>query len=393
MEKISEMIERLCPERIEKVPLWELTAWDKKFNAVDKAMQKKIIKYSYLLAKELDDLVDDSGDIRILYTTEDVAYTTEEKAEGKISEGEIVAIPWGGNPTVKYYNGRFVTGDNRIATSLDTSRLENKYLYYWMLGQIDVISSFYRGAGIKHPSMYSVLTMEIPLPPLSIQQEIVRILDTFTSMITNLETELASRQKQYEHYRNKLLTFDENDESVEWKTLKAISENCDKQRKPITSSKRVAGEYPYYGASGIVDYVKGYIFEGDYLLISEDGANLVVRSTPIAFSISGKNWVNNHAHVIKFEHRETRRLVEIYLNSIDLSPWITGGAQPKLNQEKLNTIPLPIPSFEMQQEIVSILDTFESLITNIKQELDARKKQYEYYREQLLTFRPSPALP
>ena len=201
MEKISEMIERLCPEGVEKVPLWEITAWDKKFNAVDKSMQKKIIKYHYLLAKDLDDLVDDSGDIRILYTTEDIAYTTEEKAEGKISGGEVVAIPWGGNPTVKYYNGRFVTGDNRIATSLDTSRLNNKYLFYWMLGQLDIISTFYRGAGIKHPSMFSLLTLEIPLPPLPIQQEIVRILDSFTQLQSHLEAELASRQKQYEYYK------------------------------------------------------------------------------------------------------------------------------------------------------------------------------------------------
>ena len=81
-----------------------------------------------------------------------------------------------------------------------------------------------------------------------------------------------------------------------------ISENHDSKRKPITSGNREAGEHPYYGASGIVDYVSGYIFDGDYLLVSEDGNNLVARSTPIAFSISGKNWVNNHAHVLKYEN-------------------------------------------------------------------------------------------
>lgn len=86
-----------------------------------------------------------------------------------------------------------------------------------------------------------------------------------------------------------------------------ISENHDSKRKPITSGNREAGEYPYYGASGIVDYVSGYIFDGDYLLVSEDGNNLVARSTPIAFSISGKNWVNNHAHVLEFDCYATRR--------------------------------------------------------------------------------------
>ena len=89
-------------------------------------------------------------------------------------------------------------------------------------------------------------------------------------------------------------------------------------RKPVTSGNREAGNIPYYGASGIVDYVKDYIFDGDYLLISEDGANLLARNTPIAFSISGKNWVNNHAHILRFNNRITQRYVEIYLNSIDL---------------------------------------------------------------------------
>lgn len=99
-----------------------------------------------------------------------------------------------------------------------------------------------------------------------------------------------------------------------------LGENLDSKRKPITSGLREAGSIPYYGASGIVDYVKDYIFDGDFLLISEDGANLLARNTPIAFSISGKSWVNNHAHVIKFDSYAERRYVEYYLNSIDLAP-------------------------------------------------------------------------
>ena len=97
---------------------------------------------------------------------------------------------------------------------------------------------------------------------------------------------------------------------VEWKTLGELAENLDSKRKPITSGLRDAGDIPYYGASGIVDYVKDYIFDGDFLLVSEDGANLLARSTPIAFSVSGKSWVNNHAHVLKFETYAERRYVE-----------------------------------------------------------------------------------
>ena len=174
-------------------------------------------------------------------------------------------------------------------------------------------------------------------------------------------------------------------------TLEDISENYDNQRKPVTSGNREVGEYPYYGASGIVDYVSDYLFDGDYLLVSEDGANLLARSTPIAFSISGRNWVNNHAHVLKFDTYAARRYVEFYLNSIDLSPWVTGGAQPKLNQKNLNKIKIPFPAPKEQEHIVAILDRFDAICNDISEglpaEIEARQKQYEYYRDKLLTFK------
>ncbi len=180
---------------------------------------------------------------------------------------------------------------------------------------------------------------------------------------------------------------------VEWRPLGELAENLDSMRKPITSGLRESGKIPYYGASGIVDYVKDYIFDGDFLLISEDGANLVARNTPIAFSVSGKSWVNNHAHILKFKTYVERRLVEIYLNSIDLTPYISGAAQPKLNQKNLNSIKIPIPcpenpekSLVIQTEIVRILDTFTELTTKLTTELNARKKQYNYYRDHLLSF-------
>ena len=169
---------------------------------------------------------------------------------------------------------------------------------------------------------------------------------------------------------------------VELKTLDQISENCDSERRPVTSGNREAGVYPYYGASGIVDYVSDYIFDGDYLLVSEDGANLLARNTPIAFSISGKNWVNNHAHILKFDSIITQQYVEHFLNSIDLSPYISGAAQPKLNQKNLNKIPIPFPPIPIQEMIVNLLNKFSEL----EAELEARRKQYDYYRQQLFDF-------
>ena len=271
----------------------------------------------------------------------------------------------------------------------------------------------------------TIAQYRMTIPPLDIQSRIVNVLDNFEKICSDLNiglpAEIEARQKQYEYYRDKLLTFAETGNTILSRaeqsraeqsraeqsralikllqyvfgyavvTLEDIAENCDSMRKPVTSGKREAGEYPYYGASGIVDYVKDYIFDGDYLLVSEDGANLLARSTPIAFSISGKNWVNNHAHVLKFDRYETRRFVEFYLNSIDLAPYISGGAQPKLNQKNLNRIEIPLPSQERQKYIVEILDRFDTicndLTSGLPAEIEARQKQYEFYRDKLLSFK------
>ena len=255
-----------------------------------------------------------------------------------------------------------------------------------------------KGAKMPRGSKPHILKYLVPIPcpddpekSLAIQGEIVRILDSFNELTAELTAELIQRKKQYNHYCNQLLTFDEDE--VDWKTLGQLAENLDSKRKPITGSLREPGQIPYYGASGIVDYVKDYIFDGDFLLVSEDGANLLARSTPIAFSIGGKTWVNNHAHVLKFGTYADRKFVEYYLNNIDLTPYISGAAQPKLNQKNLNAIPIPNPTPEEKARIVAILDTFDTLTTSITEglprEIALREKQYAYYRDLLLSF-PKP---
>ena len=304
-------------------------------------------------------------------------------------------------------------------------KLENRYLFHVLKNNQHRIDAQVRRASIPRISREAVGNIRIPIPPLDVQNRIVNVLDNFEKICSDLNiglpAEIEARQKQYEYYRDKLLTFAETGNTILSRaeqsraeqsraeqsralikllqyvfgyavvTLEDIAENCDSMRKPVTSGKREAGEYPYYGASGIVDYVKGYIFDGDYLLVSEDGANLLARSTPIAFSISGKNWVNNHAHVLKFDCYETRRFVEFYLNSIDLALYISGGAQPKLNQKNLNRIEIPLPSQERQKYIVDILDRFDAicndLTSGLPAEIEARQKQYEYYRDRLLSFK------
>lgn len=281
---------------------------------------------------------------------------------------------------------RTTTNQHCLNLEIDSSKALYKYIYYCIANQYQELLSRKQGArGDLNSSL--ILSLKIPLPPLEVQREIVRILDHFTELTTELATELAARKKQYEYYRDQLLTFGED---VEYKTLPDITLNCDKYRKPIAKGKRTQGTFPYYGASGIVDYVADYIFDGNYLLVSEDGANLLARSTPIAFSISGKNWVNNHAHVLKFDSLEVQKFVEYYLNSIDLTMFISGGAQPKLNQDNLNKILIPFPSMEKICHTVDVLSKFDTLCNDLTAglpaEIEARQKQYEYYRDKLLDF-------
>jgi type I restriction enzyme S subunit len=178
-----------------------------------------------------------------------------------------------------------------------------------------------------------------------------------TNSITNDELEITN----VPNYR-----FPEFLEDGDWveKKLGDIAENLDSKRIPITSNQREKGETPYYGASGIIDFVKDYIYNDELLCISEDGANLVDRNYPIAFTIRGKTWVNNHAHVLKFENPRTHILVEKYINSINVEPFLTGAAQPKLNRGKLDIVPIPLPKNpKEQQKIASCLSSLDDLIT------------------------------
>src|SRR5690554_2076636 len=299
----------------------------------------------------------------------------------------------------EFYDKPFSHKNEMWSYNAKDKYVDLKFIYYFLKENEQYFQNI--GNKMQMPQISIPVTDKylIPIPcpdnpekSLVIQQEIVRILDELTSLTnqltTELETERQNRKKQFEFFREQLFRFEEDENN--YVALGELAENLDSKRKPITSSQRKPGKIPYYGASGIVDYVEDYIFDGDYLLVSEDGANLLARSTPIAFSISGKNWVNNHAHILKFETKYERLFVEYYLNSIDLAPYITGAAQPKLNKKNLNSIKIPNPALEEKERIVKLLDQFDVTHTAIEEEITKeiklRTQQYEYYREKLLSF-------
>ena len=172
-------------------------------------------------------------------------------------------------------------------------------------------------------------------------------------------------------------------QKVEWLPLGEACEIADNLRKPVKSSLRVAGNIPYYGANNIQDYVEGYTHNGEYVLIAEDGsANLENYSIQWA---TGKFWANNHVHVVKGKENLDSRFLYHFLRFMNFIPYLTGGDRAKLTKAKMVEIPIPIPPLDVQAEIVRILDAF----TAVTAELNMREKQYQYYRDKLLSFSDS----
>jgi type I restriction enzyme, S subunit len=230
-----------------------------------------------------------------------------------------------------------------------------------------------------------VEAFEIPVPPLPEQQRIVAILDeAFEGIATataNTEKNLANARELFKAY-----LAGQFNASEEWQTqpLGLLCENLDWKRRPITKCDRLPGGVPYYGASGAVDHVRDHLFDEPLLLVSEDGANLLMRTYPVAFSISRKSWVNNHAHVLRFESHEVRRFTEYYINSIHLNSYISGMAQPKLNQKALNSIPVPIPPGNSAGEFVHRLDTMAEQSELLRHQYDRKLTALAELKQSLL---------
>ena len=268
--------------------------------------------------------------------------------------------------------------------------IREKVMDNWLIYNLNYqnLLSFVTGLTVPKLNQGNMRTIHIPIPPLDEQKRIVAKLDECFEAIdkarANVEKNLNNSKELFQSQLNQIFastgsaTDGDSPELAEgWveKKLVEVCENLDSRRIPITKNKRISGDIPYYGASGIVDYVADFIFDEDLLLVSEDGANLLARTYPIAFPISGKTWVNNHAHALKFENMGSQKFVEYYLNSIKLDDYVSGMAQPKLNQKMLNSIPVPYPEIDIQKEIVNQLDDLKSktqtLESNYQQELDA----------------------
>ena len=270
---------------------------------------------------------------------------------------ECVLVAGNGDLNVKYYKGKFDAYQRTyIIEDNGSGKLYMPYLFYFMEGYIEELRKQSIGGVIKYIKLKNLTDALIELPSVDEQMFIVNVLKNTKNILSMRNSEFVMldnliKARFVEMFGDPVIN------SLNWeiKRFDQICENLDSRRKPISSGDRMQGIYPYYGASGIVDYVEDYIFDEDILLVSEDGANLIMRSTPIAFSVSGKVWVNNHAHVVRFEEMELQKYVEIYFSLIDISDSITGSAQPKLNQKKLNAMMIPIPENALLKQYCEFL--------------------------------------
>lgn len=253
-------------------------------------------------------------------------------------------------------------------------KINSLCLYYYLCTEnfVQDLLSMASATTIAIVNKSKMESCAFPLPPLSEQQRIVERIEELLAKLDEAKERLQEVADSFAVRKaailHKAFTGEltkqwrrENgvrDESWEEKKLSKITENQDSKRIPLSKSQRdnMNRIYDYYGASGIIDKVDDYIFEGKKLLIGEDGANLVTRSKDIAFIADGKYWVNNHAHILDVKDTVLLMYLCNYINNMDLIPYVTGSAQPKLTQAKMNNIKIFLPTLPEQHEIVRLID-------------------------------------
>ena len=279
---------------------------------------------------------------------------------------------WHGNKVIYHYH----------IWKIELSKaLEKNFALQLLERDKQAILSDKNGSTMVHITKAGMERKEVLLPKNIVEQ--VKIGQYFT----NLDHLITLHQRKLEHVKkmkksmlqkmfpkkNQLypeVRFPGFTDAWEQRKLGEVVEFLDTMRKPLEGAKRISGPYPYYGASGIVDYVDGYLFDEELILLSEDGANITDRNYPVCFLTSGKYWVNNHAHVLKTKEGNENNFICNSLERKDYKQYNTGMAMPKLNQEVCKGIPISCPTFAEQKKIGDYFRRLDHLITLHQRELD-----------------------
>lgn len=341
------------------------------------------------------------GDIPVIAGGQTPSYYHNESNR----EGESITVAGSGAYAgfVSYWNQPIFVSD---AFTIDPLKgLKHKYLFHWAKMNQEKIIATQKGAGVPHVHGKDIANFLVPIPSLSEQQRIVSILDTFTSSISNLKQQIEERRKQYEYERDLLLDL-EGKEGVEMKKLEEITTTI--KVGPFGSllhkSDYIKGGIPLVNP---IHMNNGYIIKDESFSVSPELAaklcNYFLKTNDIVFARRGEigrcaivtEKENNYicgtgSLIVRFKERINSKymlfLFQTPLCKNYLEKSAIGGSMLNINCDIVGKMVNPIPSFQEQSRIVSILDTFEASIANLEEQLAMREKQYEYYRNQLLTF-------
>ena len=275
------------------------------------------------------------------------------------------------------------------------------YIFYLALSPMirdPAVKSMTGASGRQRAILSSVEDILIPLLPLPTQRKIAAILSTYDDLIENntrrikILEDMAQTlyQEWFVHFR---FPGHENVPMVEsplgpipqgWevKSFGEVSFNFDRQRKPLSGRVRstMQGEYPYYGAAKVLDYINDYLFHGRYLLIGEDGSVVTEDGKPVLQLVTGKFWVNNHTHVVQGKSPISTNFLYLFMSNVTISGYVTGTAQPKINQQNLNRIPVILPPQSLLERFNQMIEpSFDNIVA-----LNLKNKNLQQTRDLLL---------
>lgn len=402
MKGLDEMIKELCPNGVEFVKL------------------VKYVNVQYGFAFDSKLFTDDEQYIPLIRIRDVVPakpstyYSGEYCSDYIIRKGDML-VGMDGNFNMEKWNDRDGLLNQRVCKiyAKDESLLLDGFLYHYLRPLFKKIENSIQGSTVKHLSAKVINHIEIPLPPIEVQTEIVRILDKFTSLEAELETELEAeidcRKRQYEYYRDKLLSFNnEGGQEVEWKKMSEVGtfiRGNGLQKKDFTESGvgciHYGQLYTHYGTSATetITYCSSELAKklrkaakGD-IVIATTSENVEDVCKAVAWLGEEEIAVSGDAFIYK--HTQNPKYMAYLFQTASFYNYkkkkATGTKVIRLTGDAMGNYLAPIPSLEEQHRIVSILDRFESLTTSLQSglpaEITARRQQYEYYRDKLLTFK------